>query len=100
MSDIILLGYPLELMDGNVKGVPLDWLKSVFSHLKDKLGNIKVSVMSILGTQSTGKSTLLNTIFGSRFAVSAGRCTKRVFAQLLPLKKDHCMYRLPPYIGH
>ena len=34
------------------------------------------------------KSTLLNTMFGLQFNVSAGRCTRGAFFQLLPVKKS------------
>eukprot|EP00092_Neocalanus_flemingeri_P029352 GFUD01031864.1.p1 GENE.GFUD01031864.1~~GFUD01031864.1.p1 ORF type:complete len:2619 (-),score=690.50 GFUD01031864.1:716-8572(-) len=89
MADLMVKGYPLELMDGNVSHVPVSWLTAVFAELENKIGeNSRVSVMSIIGIQSTGKSTLLNTMFGSKFAVSSGRCTKGVFLQLLPLKDD------------
>ena len=39
--------------------------------------------MTILGPQSSGKSTLLNYLFGAKFHVSAGRCTKGLNAMLL-----------------
>jgi len=43
--------------------------------------------VSVLGIQSTGKSTLLYTIFGVQFNVSAGRCTRGAYFQLLPINK-------------
>ena len=43
-----------------------------------------VYVLSVLGIQSTGKSTLLNTVFGIQFSVGAGRCTRGAFIQLIP----------------
>ena len=43
---------------------------------------------SVLGVQSSGKSTPLNTMFGLNFAVSAGRCTKGVYAQLIPVESS------------
>ena len=89
MADLLVMGYPLELMDGNVSHVPLKWLQAVFAELEEILGKTsRVSVMSILGIQSTGKSTLLNTMYGSQFPVSSGRCTKGVFIQLLPLNNE------------
>ncbi|KAJ8342574.1 hypothetical protein SKAU_G00325020 [Synaphobranchus kaupii] len=42
-------------------------------------------VLSILGLQSSGKSTLLNTMFGVQFSVSAGRCTRGASMQLIPV---------------
>lgn len=42
-------------------------------------------VLTVLGTQSSGKSTLLNTMFGAQFPVSAGRCTKGAFMKFIPI---------------
>ncbi len=36
-------------------------------------------MVSVLGPQSSGKSTLLNFLFGCDFGTSAGRCTKGVY---------------------
>ena len=36
-------------------------------------------VLTILGPQSSGKSTLLNFLFGCDFATSEGRCTRGVY---------------------
>lgn len=38
--------------------------------------------------QSSGKSTLLNALFGCKFAVSVGRCTRGLFLRLLYLDKS------------
>ena len=76
MADLVLHGIPLEIMDGNVSGIPFDWLKEVLKEVNKLIGNKKISVLSVLGVQSTGKSTFLNTMFGCKFAVSSGRCTK------------------------
>ena len=40
-------------------------------------------VVTIMGPQSSGKSTLLNFLFGANFHVSAGRRTKGLNAMLL-----------------
>ncbi|KAJ8355057.1 hypothetical protein AAFF_G00104080, partial [Aldrovandia affinis] len=87
-AEMLIAGYPLELMDGDVAHVPLEWIKAVFDKLIQKLGDKKVFVLSVLGLQSSGKSTLLNTMFGLRFAVSAGRCTKGAFMQLLEVDEE------------
>ncbi len=39
----------------------------------------KTVVITILGPQSSGKSTLLNFLFGCDFAASEGRCTRGVY---------------------
>ena len=79
-------GYPVELMDGDASYVPKSWILAVIDRLKDKyVLSSKIFVISVLGIQSTGKSTLLNTVFGLHFNVSAGRCTRGAYFQLLTL---------------
>ena len=92
-------GKPLELMDGEAAYVPIDWIKKVLLEAKEMLDDPRVFVVSVLGLQSTGKSTLMNTTFGLRFNASAGRCTRGAFMQLIPLneslRKDaNCDYLL------
>ena len=43
----------------------------------------EINIISILGPQSSGKSTLLNYLFGAGFKVASGRCTKGVYFTLL-----------------
>jgi hypothetical protein len=89
MASLFLEGYSLEIMDGDASHVPLTWIKQVFSELKKSFNKeVKVFVLSILGIQSSGKSTLLNTMFGSKFAVSSGRCTKGVYLQMVPVEEQ------------
>ncbi|CAC5424342.1 unnamed protein product [Mytilus coruscus] len=90
--DLLLMGYPIELMDGDVANVPMQWIKAVMGKLKETIGNKKLLNLSVLGIQSSGKSTLLNTMFGLKFAVSAGRCTKGVYMQLVPVKRNRFDY--------
>ncbi|XP_071948955.1 interferon-induced very large GTPase 1-like [Antedon mediterranea] len=88
-AEMLLHGYPIELMDGDASHVPLTWVEAVFESLKCQIGkDKKMFVLSVLGIQSSGKSTMLNAMFGLQFAVSAGRCTKGIFAQLVPLDTD------------
>nr|XP_013816605.1 PREDICTED: interferon-induced very large GTPase 1-like [Apteryx mantelli mantelli] len=82
-ADLMVSGYPIELMDGDASYVPLRWVGAIFDKLIEKLGDKRVYVLSVLGIQSTGKSTLLNAMFGLQFNVSAGRCTRGAFMQLL-----------------
>ena len=84
-AELLIDGYPLELMDGDAAHVPLRWVTNVITEVANKLGDPNVFVLSILGLQSTGKSTMLNTAFGLQFNVSSGRCTRGAFMQLLPL---------------
>ncbi|XP_018431527.1 PREDICTED: interferon-induced very large GTPase 1-like, partial [Nanorana parkeri] len=48
----------------------------------------RIRVMTVLGVQSTGKSTLLNTMFGLQFPVASGRCTRGAFMTLLNVKEN------------
>ena len=41
-----------------------------------------------MGPQSSGKSLLLNTLFGAQFLSSAGRCTRGVYGCLLDIKNS------------
>ena len=84
-ADILLSGQPLELMDGDSSYIPLKWFNAVFTQLARKTNDAKVFVISVLGIQSSGKSTMLNTMFGLEFPVSAGRCTRGAFASLIPV---------------
>ena len=87
-AELLIDGYPLELMDGDAAHVPLKWVTAVLRETADMLDNPNVFVLSVLGLQSTGKSTMLNTAFGIQFNVSAGRCTRGAFMQLLPLDEE------------
>ncbi|XP_071758081.2 interferon-induced very large GTPase 1-like [Centroberyx gerrardi] len=87
-AELMISGHPIELMDGDASHVPLTWITSVLDEVIKKLGDPRVFVLSVLGLQSTGKSTLLNTMFGLQFAVSAGRCTKGAFMQLMRVTDD------------
>lgn len=87
MSSLLQNGHAFEIMDGDTAMVPLKWVKAVFQQLKKDVGDKKILAVSVLGIQSSGKSTLLNAMFGLQFPVSAGRCTRGVFIQLVRVEK-------------
>ncbi|CAH2328061.1 interferon-induced very large GTPase 1-like [Pelobates cultripes] len=87
-ADLMASGYPIELMDGDASYLPLKWIRAVFDELIKIIGDKKLFVLSVLGVQSSGKSTLLNTMFGLQFAVSPGRCTRGAFMQLVDIDED------------
>ncbi|XP_073687781.1 interferon-induced very large GTPase 1-like [Garra rufa] len=87
-AEIMITGFPLELMDGDAAHVPLIWISAVLDELIQKLGDKRVFVLSVLGIQSSGKSTMLNAMFGLQFAVSAGRCTRGAFMQLVQVSDE------------
>ncbi|KAJ8261491.1 hypothetical protein COCON_G00172140 [Conger conger] len=88
-AELLQEGFPLELVDGDSSNIPLEWVTQVLKELhhltQDKC---KIRVITVLGVQSTGKSTLLNTMFGVQFAVSSGRCTRGAFMLLIRVKED------------
>ncbi|XP_030591319.1 interferon-induced very large GTPase 1-like [Archocentrus centrarchus] len=87
-ADLMISGHPVELMDGDAGQVPLTWISGILDEVIKKLGDQRVFVLSVLGVQSSGKSTMLNAMFGLRFAVSAGRCTKGAFMQLVKVSEE------------
>ncbi|XP_068103293.1 interferon-induced very large GTPase 1-like [Hyperolius riggenbachi] len=89
VAELLLDGFPFELIDGDAFNIPLQWITDVLSELDRKTGGkCKIRVISVLGVQSTGKSTLLNTMFGLQFPVASGRCTQGAFMTLLHVKQD------------
>ncbi|XP_048035913.1 interferon-induced very large GTPase 1-like [Megalobrama amblycephala] len=87
-AEMMISGFPLELMDGDAAHVPVIWISAVLDQLIQKLGDQRVFVLSVLGIQSSGKSTMLNAMFGLQFAVSAGRCTRGAFMQLVRVSDE------------
>ncbi|XP_075141931.1 interferon-induced very large GTPase 1-like [Leptodactylus fuscus] len=88
-ADLLLDGFPLELIDGDVSNIPLQWITDVLNELDKKTGGqCRMRVITVLGVQSTGKSTLLNTMFGLQFPVASGRCTRGAFMTLIKVKEN------------
>ncbi|XP_068440425.1 interferon-induced very large GTPase 1-like [Clinocottus analis] len=87
-AELMISGQPMELMDGDAGHVPLTWISGLLDKVTEKLGDKRVFVLSVLGVQSSGKSTMLNAMFGLQFAVSAGRCTKGAFMQLVKVSEE------------
>ncbi|XP_048067105.1 interferon-induced very large GTPase 1-like [Megalobrama amblycephala] len=87
-AEMMISGFPLELMDGEADHVPMIWISAVLDELIQKLGDQRVFVLSVLGVQSSGKSTMLNAMFGLQFDISAGRCTKGAFMQLVRVSEE------------
>ncbi|XP_066558964.1 interferon-induced very large GTPase 1-like [Amia ocellicauda] len=88
-ADLLLDGYPLELLDGDVGYVLINWVTKVLSELARKVeAQSRIFVLTVLGVQGTGKSTLLNTMFGLQLPVSNGRCTKGAFLQIINVSEE------------
>ncbi|EQC25005.1 hypothetical protein SDRG_17106 [Saprolegnia diclina VS20] len=83
-------GFALELMDGDAGNVNTMWIRAVLQRLETALPpRSRVFVLSVLGVQSSGKSTLLNGMFGVRLKTSVARCTRGVNLQLLACADDY-----------
>ncbi|XP_072273039.1 interferon-induced very large GTPase 1-like [Pyxicephalus adspersus] len=88
-ADLLLDGFPLELIDGDASNIPLKWITDVLTELDSKTGGrCRMKVITVLGVQSTGKSTLLNTMFGLQFPVASGRCTRGAFMTLINVQEN------------
>uniref|UniRef100_A0AAV2J909 VLIG-type G domain-containing protein n=1 Tax=Knipowitschia caucasica TaxID=637954 RepID=A0AAV2J909_KNICA len=88
-AQLLIDGFPLELVDGDASNIPLRWVSDVLTQLHELVSpNNKIRVITVFGVQSTGKSTLLNTMFGVKFAVSSGRCTRGAFMLLIRVSED------------
>ena len=88
VARLIIQGHSLEIVNGDDNHVPLTWVPDVLNELSEIIGrDKKLFVVSVLGVQSSGKSTLLNAMFGIDFPVSSGRCTRGVFLQVIPIEQ-------------
>nr|XP_046197190.1 up-regulator of cell proliferation-like [Oncorhynchus gorbuscha] len=88
-AQMLLDGVPIELVDGDASNITLKWISAVLTRLHNLVdSNSKIRVVTVLGDQGTGKSTLLNTMFGVQFAVSSGRCTRGAFMLLIKVNKE------------
>ena len=90
MAELLVDGYPLEIMDGDVAYVPEVWVKAVLEKVQDrKRSPLRLYVVSTLGVQSSGKS---NTMFNLHFPVSSSRCTRGAFLQLIKAPDSETNY--------
>ncbi|CAG8604446.1 11890_t:CDS:10 [Gigaspora margarita] len=87
-ADLLISGNTIELLDGDSMTINESWFLAICKCINERFPKLRIFVISIIGLQSSGKSTLLNALFACKFAVSVGRCTKGFFMQLLFLEKD------------
>ncbi|XP_062271156.1 interferon-induced very large GTPase 1-like [Scomber scombrus] len=88
-AEMLLDGFPLELLDGDASNIPERWVTDVLMELHKKVGEqSRLLVLTVLGVQNTGKSTLLNTMFGVQFPVSSGRCTRGAYMLFLKVGEE------------
>ncbi|XP_065561125.1 interferon-induced very large GTPase 1-like isoform X1 [Artemia franciscana] len=75
-ASCLIAGETLELYDRDANILNVDWIGAIFKNLSSLLPNKRIFVLSVLGEQISGKSTLLNTMFGICLAESIGQCTR------------------------
>ncbi len=85
LREFVSVGEPFELIDGDNLKFSTKALERIFQKFKD----MRVFILSVLGPQSSGKSTLLNFLLGSKFSTSTGRCTKGVYGMLVNIDHQH-----------
>lgn len=88
VAEQLLLGNCIELMDGENSFIAINWMQAILKELDCLCGSPPVNVQSIIGEQSSGKSTFLNALYNSKFAVAAERCTKGIYVQILELDES------------
>ncbi len=88
-AELLIDGYPLEVMDGDAGAhVPLNWVTAVLNEVVSLLHDPKVYVLSVLGLQSTGKSTMLNTVLAcSSMSVQEGALVEHLCNCFLSMKR-------------
>ena len=86
-TQCVLEGYPMQLLRGNpLQMTASEFIEDIMRQLGVELKNrSNLLVVSVIGAQSSGKSTLLNYLFGCGFATRAGRCTKGLYASFVRL---------------
>lgn len=77
--DLIKAGLPFEIIDGNNFYLPHRFLTEIFMNSNEN-GQRKILVISILGPKQTGKSTLLQYLFGIQITK---RSTKGLYGSLI-----------------
>ena len=73
MAELMLNGVPLELMYVNEASIPIAWVMAVFKSVKEIIGDKKIFVISCLGLPNSCTSTLMNTMFGTKFCENLQR---------------------------
>ncbi len=77
-----------EVINGETMEIPINLIKSLQSQTLKK----KILVVGVFGPQSSGKSTLLNYLFGCDFASSDGRCTSGVYGTYYEISGELLAY--------
>ena len=80
--DWIMKGNPMQLLRGAPLYMASKFISSILRLFQEE-SNRRVFVVSVIGMQSSAKSTLLNYLFGCGFVTRAGRCTRGLYASYM-----------------
>ena len=80
-AEMLFKGQPFEILDGDNFRFNEQFLKTIIEVQKQH--QLRIRVISVLGPQNSGKSTLLNFMFGCDFSVSDGRCTRGIYGSFI-----------------
>ena len=80
-AELLFKGQPFEILDGDNFRFNEQFLRTIFEAQQQH--QLRIRVISILGPQNSGKSTLLNFMFGCDFSVSDGRCTRGIYGSFI-----------------
>ena len=89
VADLMLNGVPFELVNGNGTSVPINWVLAVFKAVEQIIGDKRIFVVSVLGAPTSGKSTLLNAMFGLKLNVTddSNKSEKRILCSMVPVDR-------------
>ncbi|CAF3876452.1 unnamed protein product [Rotaria sp. Silwood1] len=85
----IAAGFPFEIIDGDNFHFHHQFLTEILNEFSSQ----HILVISIIGPQNSGKSTLLNYMFGTLFDVREGRCTRGIYGSLVKINKSDQMIK-------
>ena len=88
--EYIMAGFPFEIIDGDNFYYQQPFLSRTLKPFPGK----KILVISVIGPQNSGKSTLLNYMFGTFFDVRDGRCTRGVYGSFVKSNRPDFDYIL------
>lgn len=84
--DILVNGYYLDFFNIEASFLSVRWFNKVMIRLQNKLSaSSNVRVISVFGGKNSGKSHLLNCIFGTNFPEGEGRCTTGARMAMVPV---------------
>ena len=84
-TQCVMRGYPIQLLRGNPLHMPSEFMSEVLRSIQVE-STRQLFVISVIGAQSSAKSTLLNYLFGCGFATRAGSCTKGLYVSYMQTK--------------